>query len=401
MKSQSPSDPEVKRFLDHRNLQITTNAIIHHTTGELQWIYDLNNHKFLDNYTYAPKKEITDGDKSITLRNSLKNSLVQLLHGNLTEDLGNTVITAFDLASPLNYFHFIFDELVDLIILNKIAEEIDCKVTHIGVLFPETFKHSFLKLSGILNEKKLSYMVQPIKNSRGQPQLIKENKSILIPKLICFEKGRVRLRRGEDLTFNAKINILMEQLGPGIYAEQIKSSPDKYPKKIFIERDLTGNMSLYRKIYPETERKCFDTLKQNAGKEAIYPNPDQKKFHDDLKANGFTVIRLSYLSIIDQILLFKNAEVIAAVHGAALSNIIFCNHKTKVIEIRHKDHNATCFEEIAKVIGLINFETVKGNPLLSKEKDQLLSMSLVKTPGISQLYPIQYDKKVKDALFKN
>ena len=130
MKSQSPSDPEVKRFLDHRNLQITTNAIIHHTTGELQWIYDLNNHKFLDNYTYAPKKEITDGDKSITLRNSLKNSLVQLLHGNLTEDLGNTVITAFDLASPLNYFHFIFDELVDLIILNKIAEEIDCKVTH-------------------------------------------------------------------------------------------------------------------------------------------------------------------------------------------------------------------------------------------------------------------------------
>lgn len=51
------------------------------------------------------------------------------------------------------------------------------------------------------------------------------------------------------------------------------------------------------------------------------------------KQHGFERYKLSTLSMVDQILLFNNADIVVSEHGAGLTNILFCNQGTKVIEI--------------------------------------------------------------------
>jgi hypothetical protein len=51
------------------------------------------------------------------------------------------------------------------------------------------------------------------------------------------------------------------------------------------------------------------------------------------EAKGFKRYVLSQMSVIEQIVLFHNAEIIVGEHGAGLTNILFCEPKTKVIEL--------------------------------------------------------------------
>jgi capsular polysaccharide biosynthesis protein len=51
------------------------------------------------------------------------------------------------------------------------------------------------------------------------------------------------------------------------------------------------------------------------------------------EAYGFKRYCLGQMSIIEQVLLFKNAETIVAAHGSGLTHLIFCNPGTQLIEI--------------------------------------------------------------------
>ena len=52
-----------------------------------------------------------------------------------------------------------------------------------------------------------------------------------------------------------------------------------------------------------------------------------------LETRGFKSYVLGQLSVVEQISLFHNAEVVVAEHGAGLTNILFCKPKTKIVEI--------------------------------------------------------------------
>jgi hypothetical protein len=52
-----------------------------------------------------------------------------------------------------------------------------------------------------------------------------------------------------------------------------------------------------------------------------------------LKSLGFTVVSLRDLQVKDQIDLFSSAEVIVSPHGAGLTNLVFANPGTKVVEL--------------------------------------------------------------------
>ena len=43
----------------------------------------------------------------------------------------------------------------------------------------------------------------------------------------------------------------------------------------------------------------------------------QSQFHDDLIQYGFTIVYMEDLTVFNQVQLFKNCEIIIAVHGAA------------------------------------------------------------------------------------
>ena len=76
-----------------------------------------------------------------------------------------------------------------------------------------------------------------------------------------------------------------------------------------------------------------------------------------LNSLGFKLIDPSKLSLSEQVDAFSNAEIILGPHGAGLTNLMFCNPGTKVIEIRAQEQggeysSATCYEELSDIFGV-------------------------------------------------
>ena len=67
-----------------------------------------------------------------------------------------------------------------------------------------------------------------------------------------------------------------------------------------------------------------------------------------LKQYGFQIIYPEDISFVEQISLYRNAEIIGGLHGGALTNILFMNEGTKLIEIRrYGDNKNNCYFTLA------------------------------------------------------
>ena len=70
---------------------------------------------------------------------------------------------------------------------------------------------------------------------------------------------------------------------------------------------------------------------------------------------GFTPVWLEEYDFATQIALFSGAEVIISPHGAGLTNLIWCNLGTKVLEVFSPNYVNPCFWTIANQVGLEYF----------------------------------------------
>ncbi len=95
----------------------------------------------------------------------------------------------------------------------------------------------------------------------------------------------------------------------------------------------------------EILNKRFSNLKKGTNKIKIFLSRQNSNYRnlineDDivktLKLNGFKIIDTNNMSIFEQIQYFKRAEVVIGPTGSALTNIIFCQKGTKVLEITPK-----------------------------------------------------------------
>ena len=86
-----------------------------------------------------------------------------------------------------------------------------------------------------------------------------------------------------------------------------------------------------------------------------------------LRGKGFTAYRVGELNFFEQIYLFQNAKIVIGAHGAAFTNLIFCKENTKVLDIIPENHPNTVDETIAKVKNL-NFKFIRTKVLAEKEK---------------------------------
>jgi len=113
-----------------------------------------------------------------------------------------------------------------------------------------------------------------------------------------------------------------------------------FPKKIYIDRsDSQSNLRNFRYIVNETELIDF------------------------LKKKDFTTVRLSDLNFEEEVKIFNEAETVVGLHGAGLSNLVWCNKNSKVIELKNKYTNKV-FENLA-VQNKINYKALQYEP---KEK---------------------------------
>jgi capsular polysaccharide biosynthesis protein len=72
----------------------------------------------------------------------------------------------------------------------------------------------------------------------------------------------------------------------------------------------------------------------------------------ELEKRGFEPVRLTDMPFADQARLFNEAEIIIAPHGAGLSNLVFCNPGTVVLEVLPPNWMAPCFMSLAASAGL-------------------------------------------------
>jgi len=82
-------------------------------------------------------------------------------------------------------------------------------------------------------------------------------------------------------------------------------------RRVFIERKSSNNGSNLRGVYP------LDA------------------WHQFLASNGFEIVYLEGVSVADQASLFSQCRVLIALHGAALTNIIYMARGMQVIELMH------------------------------------------------------------------
>lgn len=70
-----------------------------------------------------------------------------------------------------------------------------------------------------------------------------------------------------------------------------------------------------------------------------------------LGEHGYERVELSKLSFVEQASLFHSAETIVSVHGAGLTNIIFCQPETTVLEIHPPCWTSFCYIKLADITG--------------------------------------------------
>jgi len=96
------------------------------------------------------------------------------------------------------------------------------------------------------------------------------------------------------------------------------------------------------------DRKLYVT-RRGAGHRNVYNEADLSVL---LEHRGFEVVDPGGYSISEQINLFRGASVIVAPHGAALTNIGFCEPGTIVYELFQSDYANACFNRLAQLVGL-------------------------------------------------
>ena len=152
----------------------------------------------------------------------------------------------------------------------------------------------------------------------------------------------------QEIYATSNINNNIEKISPFIinllkknFLVDIKKKFGKKLDKIYIDRK-DSNFNSYRLIINETEIISY------------------------LKSIGFAIIKLSEIPFKKQIYFFNNAKYIIGLHGAGLSNLIFCKKNTRVIEIKSKKAQKI-YKNISKICSL-NYNSVEVDPI-KKPKD--------------------------------
>lgn len=142
---------------------------------------------------------------------------------------------------------------------------------------------------------------------------------------------------------------------------------------IFTHSDRRKLLNFSEKIKPKLASRNIlisrkNRLKDVEGRGINYIDETELLF----ARNSFDVVFFEELSLMDQISIIKNAQVIAGFHGAGLANIVWSKHKCKVIEIS-ESRITSHFEHLASICKH-EYRFVKASELVNYSKDEFKSL---------------------------
>lgn len=139
--------------------------------------------------------------------------------------------------------------------------------------------------------------------------------------------------------------------------------PESFPHNIYLRKTpLCGNYFnkeilefLYKKFIPfsqdmpnpEHYKKIFISRKDANLRNMI----NEDEIFALFEKKGFVEVDLSKLPVVQQIALFKNAEIIVGAHGAGFTNIIFCQPHTKIVEL-FQNRSGCSYFYLCQLLGL-------------------------------------------------
>jgi capsular polysaccharide biosynthesis protein len=106
---------------------------------------------------------------------------------------------------------------------------------------------------------------------------------------------------------------------------------------------------------------------------------NEEKVIQFLEKSGFYSVNLETMSVVEQASLLAQAEVIIAPHGSALSNLVFCEPGTKIIEIFSPMYVLNYYWLICNLCGLEHYHLLgeffeDEKPLPPAEKNILVNL---------------------------
>ncbi len=123
-----------------------------------------------------------------------------------------------------------------------------------------------------------------------------------------------------------------------------------YTMSAWLPRFLKSIMSV--DVSQQSERRLF--VSRNPATAAGRTLTNTQQVENWFTENGFEVVYPETLCVKEQAQLFSSAKVVAGVHGAGLSNIVYCGQGTKVIEF-YGAHIAPCYWIISALSALDYF----------------------------------------------
>ncbi|MFD2255856.1 glycosyltransferase family 61 protein [Luteolibacter algae] len=99
--------------------------------------------------------------------------------------------------------------------------------------------------------------------------------------------------------------------------------------------------------------------KENGSRRLFFTRVGSNRIPDNISQienifinEGFEIIDCGKLTLREQILISSSASIIAGLHGAAMTNILWTKDNTKIIEIFQEDYLNSCYEQIAFYKGI-------------------------------------------------
>lgn len=136
------------------------------------------------------------------------------------------------------------------------------------------------------------------------------------------------------------------------------------------------------------------------GKQAKRSLIGEERLVQLLEQLGFTIVNPQGMTLEEQINVLNGAEVVVALHGAALTNIIFCEPQTLIVELRSTHLPPEHYSAIAKTYDL-QFKTISLPPeRIVKKGNAANKESLILTEeGINELMAVLGERE-KSASYK-
>lgn len=308
--------------------------------GQSQYIYDIKSGVIINDFDVWYDENLYENVDSTLRLQKGESALLKRRINDYQREIEEGLMVSGNFA--FNYYHALFENYIKIIAYEKagIPSSVPLIVDSIYTKY-----ESYREVLAALNTERREIIPIDKQDNVKVSRLYSVNPVNYLPP----QARDINNTRAEDVVYDINyLKIMRERLLP-------LKSERQFSKRVFISRK--GN----------TRRSW-----------------NEEEVFEYLKSNGFEKYAPQDLSFAEQIALFNNAEFIVGGSGAALSNLLFCSKRCKVICVYSERVNMPTFTTLAYMNGA-TMKYVVGKPIKGSSVSNTHSDFTVDTSEIQRV----------------